>query len=252
MDATIVWGILAFIWAAARENWPVLTPFAGFVALLLALNAAVRWRLRRRMARLRAQSAQFGWHPITDPVPGPVATALRSRRCKLALAMQYEGRQVWMIYHQWTERSASRRSERVEDLMRYFLDLGPGYPSILLRRRTVMDGDQWPVEGMGGLVEKFIDGMRGLPDSYTGDAEFDRRFSFQVLQTHQVRHATAEPLRLLTPPVRAAMVADQLPLWGLDGGILSIRYPYEPDADRLQAGAEAIVRLAGMLPGPPA
>lgn len=184
------------------------------------------------MAMLRAEAARFGWQPITDPTPGPVAEALRSDRCKIALGARHQGHQIWMIYHHWTE-SSGDDTARVHDLTRYFLVLGAGYPYIRLHRRQRID-ERW--------LKSIIDGWLGLRDFHTGHAGFDTRFAFEA-------PATVEPRRLLTPPLVEAMVAGRLPLWEIDEGVLVTRHLGEPTIATLRRRADSIVHLAGMLPG---
>lgn len=201
--------------------------FSTAGAAVAVIAVVVVRRDRRRRERLRAYAAQAGWWPITEPaggltqVPGPVADDARSRRCKLAFGARRGRREVWMVWHHWVESTGD--SSTTHDLTRYYLWLGVGYPDIELRRRTVLGAFIKPVRGAG-----------------TGDAAFDKA----VL----VRPGDGgAQWRLLTPPLREALLARRLPLFQITGGVLVTRYDDVPRIDNLDARADAISHLADAL-----
>jgi hypothetical protein len=211
------------------SNTAAFAILAGGLALLIGVVVLVKvWR-RRRWAKLRARAARFGWQPITDPVPEPVAGPLRSDRCAIALGARHKGHQVWMIYHRWTDDTG--RHSRTHELTRYFLILGPEYPDIRLHHRP--DSDEPP-------LERASDGAPRLRDFDIGYAEFDKRFVYEA-------PAGVESLSMLTPALQKAMVADHLPLWEIADGVLITRYADAPGMATLRPRADAIVYLAGML-----
>lgn len=205
------------------------TAFALLAVLIAVLVASVvlarAWR-RRRWARLRARAARLGWQPITGPMPAPVAEALGSRRCQIALGARHQGHRVWMVYHRW-----SGEKSRTHELTRYFLELGPGFPDIRLHHRP--DSDEPPPEPETGEAPR----MREFD---TGFDKFERRFRF-------VAPDEFDPLPLLTPALQKAMVSGYLPLWEIAEGVLVTRHPDEPGMATLRSRADGIVHLAGML-----
>lgn len=203
----------AFVFLAVLS---FLTVGGGFAVLVVV---AVRHQ-RRRRDQLRAYAAQTGWSPIAEPMPGPVAEDARSRRCKLALGTRRGRHTIWMVWHQWVESTGDSSSTR--NLTRYYLWLGPSYPDIALRRRTRVGALLMPVRGAG-----------------TGDAAFDRA----VL----VRAGDGAAQRLLTPPLREALLTRRLPLFQITGGLLVTAYGDPPRIENLEPRADAIRSLADAL-----
>jgi hypothetical protein len=203
--------------------------FGGFfsiaIIVVIVIAVVVVRRERGRVAELHAYAARSGWLPITGPAPEPVVEDARSRRCKLALGAQRGPHHLWVVWHQWIESSGSgdSSSSRTRNRTRYFLWLGPGYPDVSLRRRTSLGAFFKPVRGVG-----------------TGDAAFDKAFVVRPGDSH-------EPLRLLTPPLRAAMLARRLPIWAINGGVLITAYDDVPRIDNLQPRADAICSVADAL-----
>lgn len=205
--------------------------FFGLMALVVA---GIVWgvlRNSRRIKALHAHAAQCGWWPITadQPMPGPVAHAARSRRTRLAVATT-RGQPMWLIWHRWTESSGvgDDRTSSTHDLTRYFLLLGPGYEDVEVIKRTAIGGLFMPVRGVG-----------------TGDAEFDKRFLIRGPGEHQA-------VGLLTPPIRAAMLAGHAPAWAVSAGVLISAYSVPPSVETLEPRANALVVLSRMLTGPTA
>ncbi len=205
------------------------TIFSGFfsfvVILVVVVVVVVIRRERRRVAALQAYAAQAGWQPITGPAPEPVARDARSRRCKLALGAQRGPHHLWMVWHQWTESTGSGQtsSSRTRNRTRYYLWLGPAYPDVSVRRRTGIGAFFKPVRGVG-----------------TADAAFDKAFLVRPGDSH-------EPLRLLTPPLREAMLAGRLPVWAISGGVLITSYDDMPRIESLQLRADGICYVADAL-----
>jgi hypothetical protein len=199
--------------------------FVTAVVLLIVYAVAAVRRERRRREQLRGYAARLGWLPITGPVPEPVAKDARSRRCRLALGLRRGGHDLWVVWHQWTESTGSGEgsSSRTRNRTRYFLWLGPAYPDIAVRRRTGIGAFFKPVRGIG-----------------TGDAGFDKAFLVRPSDTYEQR-------RLLTPPLREAMLARRLPVWEIAGGVLITAYEDMPRIENLQARADAISYLARAL-----
>jgi hypothetical protein len=195
--------------------------FAAFVVgmVLLVVRAARQERVRRE--ELWAYALQYGWRPppMGAPLPAPVEEAARSRRSRLVLATRFQGFDLWLVWHQWTESSSTgdTTTHTTRNLTRYFLWPGRAYPDVRLARRTKIGASLMPVRGAG-----------------TGDAEFDRRFL--------VRGDFAVP-----PALRRAMLAEHLPTWEIVGGVLVTSYSDTPRIQNLQHRADAIVRIVHML-----
>ncbi|HEY7488706.1 MAG TPA: hypothetical protein VH912_29970 [Streptosporangiaceae bacterium] len=196
--------------------------FPGFVILVVVLIVTTATRQRKRRERLQAYAAQLGWWPIAGPLPEAVAKDVGSRRTKLALGTQRGRFNVWMVWHQWTE-STGENSSTTRNLTRYYLWLGPAYPNIELRRRTSIGAFLKPVRGAG-----------------TGDPDFDK--AFLVRPSDRTDH-----LRLLSPALRQAMMAKQVPVWQIAGGVLIIGYSDAPRVESFQPRAEMIIYLAHAL-----
>ena len=212
-----------------RANEVIPLFLSGFVslfivALIVLIVLAVKGyrRERRRRAELDLYATQLGWQPIAGPVPEPVAKDVRSRRNKLALSTQRGPHPLWLVWHQWTE-SNGETSTTTRNLTRYYIWLGQGHPDIQLRRRSRIGAFFKPVRGVG-----------------TGDAAFDRAFLVRPSGTY-------EHQRLLTPQLRAAMVARQVPAWRITGGVLIIGYGDVPRIENLQPRADVICYLAQAL-----
>jgi hypothetical protein len=203
--------------------------FGGFfstaLVLVIVVVVVVARRERAKLAELRAYAAQSGWLPITGPAPEPVERDARSRRCKLALGVRRGPHHLWVVWHQWIESTGSgdNSSSRRRNRTRYFLWLGPGYPDVSLRRRTGIGAFVKPVRGVG-----------------TGDAAFDKAFLVRPGDSH-------EPLRLLTPPLREALLARRLPIWAIEGGVLITAYDDIPRIENLHPRADAICYVADAL-----
>jgi hypothetical protein len=203
--------------------------FSGFfstaVILVIVVAVMIVRRERRRVAELHAHAAQYGWQPITGPVPEPVARDARARHCKLALGVRRGPHHLWVVWHQWIESTGGGQysSSRKRNRTHYYLWLGPGYPDVSLRRRTGMGGLFKPVRGVG-----------------TGDAAFDKAFLVRPGDSD-------EPRRLLTPPLREAMLAQRLPLWSITDGVLITTYNEVPRVENLQGRADAICYVADTL-----
>jgi hypothetical protein len=199
--------------------------FPTVIILVVVIVVLVARRDRRRVAELRAYAAQYGWQPITGPAPEPVARDARSRRCKLALGARRGPHQVWVVWHQWVESTGSGQtsSSRRRNRTRYYLWLGPDYPDVSVRRRTGVGAFFKPVRGVG-----------------TGDAAFDKAFLVRPGDSY-------EPLRLLTPPLREAMLARRLPIWAINGGVLITAYDDMPRIESLQPHADGICYVADAL-----
>ncbi|HEU5026386.1 MAG TPA: hypothetical protein VFV01_15825 [Spirillospora sp.] len=200
--------------------------FFGFIALVVAGIVWAGVQNGRRIKALYAHTAECGWWPITpeQPMPAPVAHAVRSRRTKLAVATVRE-HPMWLVWHRWTESSGTgdNRTTSTHDLTRYFLLLGPGYQDVEVVRRTAVGGFFMPVRGVG-----------------TGDAAFDKRFLIRGLGEHQA-------VRLLTPPIRAAMLSGHAPAWAVSAGVLISAYSVAPSVEALEQRAHALIVLARML-----
>jgi hypothetical protein len=205
------------------------TIFGGFfstaIILVVVVVVVVGRRERNRVAALHAYAAQSGWQPITGPAPEPVARDARSRRCKLALGARRGPHHLWVVWHQWIESTGSGQtsSSRRRNRTRYYLWLGSDYPDVSLRRRTGIGAFFKPVRGVG-----------------TADAAFDKAFLVRPGDSY-------EPLRLLTPPLREAMLAGRLPIWAIDGGVLITAYDDVPRIENLQPRADAICYVADAL-----
>jgi hypothetical protein len=188
-------------------------------------------RDRRRAKRFRAHAAACGWWPLTadQPLPGPVASAARSRRTKLAFAAEREY-PVWLVWHHWIESTGTGDSRRTKahDLTRYFLPLGPGFQDVEIVARTALGGLLKPVRGVG-----------------TGDPAFDKRFLVRGLGEQQA-------VRLLTPELRAAMLAGEVPTWTVRARVLISSYSSPPSAETLEPRADALIAVARMLTAPAA
>jgi hypothetical protein len=199
--------------------------FSTVIIVVIVVVVVVARRERGRVAELHGYAAQSGWQPITGPAPEPVARDARSRRCKLALGGQRGPHHLWVVWHQWTESSGSGQtySSRRRNRTRYYLWLGPHYPDVSLRRRTGIGAFFKPVRGVG-----------------TGDAVFDKAFLVRP-------GGSDEPLRLLTPPLREAMLAGRLPIWAITGGVLITAYDDVPRIENLQPRADAICYVADAL-----
>ncbi|MGI5324787.1 hypothetical protein [Actinomadura nitritigenes] len=205
-----------------------------FIAFGILTGLVIVWsavRDRRRTRKFRAHAAACGWWPLTPdhPVPGPVTSAARSRRTKLAFAAEREY-PLWLVWHHWIETSGTgdSRSTKTHDLTRYFLPLGPGFQDVEVVARTALGGFFKPVRGAG-----------------TGDPAFDRRFLVRGLGEQQA-------VRLLTPELRAAMVAGDVPAWQVSARVLISSYSTPPSAETLQPRADALVTVARMLSAPTA
>lgn len=205
-----------------------------FIALatltgVVIVGSAVRGR--RRTKQFRAHAAACGWRPLTadQPVPGPVASAARSRRTKLAFAAEREY-PLWLVWHHWIETSGTgdSRSTKTHDLTSYFLPLGPGFQDVEVVGRTALGGFFKPVRGAG-----------------TGDPAFDKRFLVRGLGEQQA-------VRLLTPELRAAMVAGEVPAWTVRARVLISSYSSPPSAETLEPRADALIAVARMLTAPTA
>jgi hypothetical protein len=198
--------------------------FAGTITLVIILVVRTAARERERRARLHAHAAQLGWYPITSPVPGPVAEAIRSRRTKLALGIRHSGYDAWMVWHQWTESTGSDSSTTsTKNLTRYYLWLGPAHPNVQLVRRTSIGAFFNPVRGIG-----------------TGDAEFDKRFVIKPADR-------PEAIQVVTPVIRQAMFAGHFLNWQVSDGTLILAYWDTPRIENLQPRADGIVHLAHLL-----
>lgn len=195
------------------------------VLVIVLIVTAVK-RERRRLERFQLYTAQCGWAPVapTAPMPGPAGEAARSRRTRLVLGTR-QTFEMWLVWHQWNENTTSGDSttRTTRNLTRYFLWLGPSYPTVRLARRTSIGAFFKPVRGIG-----------------TEDAEFDKRFIIRGPGEH-------EALRLLTPGVRQAMTAGDLPAWAITDGVLILSYNDRPTVKTLQPRAEMITNLAQML-----
>jgi hypothetical protein len=205
------------------------TLFIAFAALVMVVIVWSGVRGRRQMRELREHIAARGWRPVVrdEPMPGPVASAARSRRSRLAVATQ-EPYPLWLVWHRWTESSGTgdNRTTSTHNLTRYFLLLGAGYQDMEVVKRTALGGLFMPVRGAG-----------------TGDADFDKRFLVRGLGEHQA-------VRLLTPELRAAMLAGEVPAWEVSAGVLISAYSVAPSVATFQPRADTLVALAGMLTGP--
>jgi hypothetical protein len=194
---------------------------AGFVALVIVAAVVGSRRERERLRQLEQAAFMAGWRPVGGPVPPVVAEATRSRRNKMALAIELNGRPYWMVWHRWTE-SNGENSRRV-DLTRYFAWLGPSYPNLEIKRRTKLGGKLMPVRGLG-----------------TGDPAFDKAFLVRSPPDPQTA-------RLLGPQLRQEMLAYRLPPWQIAGGVLIMAYNDAPDIKTLEPRTATIRHLANML-----
>lgn len=194
--------------------------FVAIVVFIIVMIVLAAKRQRRRLEEFNRHAAQCGWYPVTSAVPGLVGTAARSRRARLVLGTR-QGFELWLVWHRWRE--SNGESSTTHDLTRYFLWLGPPYPTLRLERRTSIGGFLKPVRGVG-----------------TGDAEFDKRFMVRSTTQH-------EALRLVTPAIRQAMLAGNLPEWAITDGVLFISYHDEPFAETLQPRTDTIIQLARTL-----
>ncbi|KAB2373212.1 hypothetical protein [Actinomadura montaniterrae] len=203
--------------------------FVGLVVLAVVVIVWSAVRSHRQMRELREHIAACGWRPVErdEPMPRPVASAVRSRRTKLAVAAE-EPYPLWLVWHRWTESQGTGDSRRTSthDLTRYFLRPGGGFRDVEVVKRTAIGGFLMPVRGVG-----------------TGDAAFDKRFLIRGLGEQQA-------VRLLTPALRAAMLAGDVPPWEVAGGVLISAYTDAPSIGTFQPRADALVRLAGMLTDP--
>lgn len=199
----------------------------GFVTLVIVLVVKTAQRERRRREQLWAYALQCGWRPVpvNAPLPGPVTEAAGSRRSKLVLGTRLQGFDLWLVWHQWTESTGSSDSTTytTRNLTRYFLWTGRSYPDIRLERRTRIGASLMPVRGIG-----------------TGDAQFDKRFL--------VRSSLgAQALGVLTPGLRQAMVAQNVPIWGIVGGVLITAYDDAPHVEDLQYRANVLIHIVNMM-----
>src|SRR5919198_769687 len=184
---------------------------SGMGGVMAVLAITTIRRERRRREHLRAYAARLGLFPFTHPVPAP--DAARSRRAKLALGGQRGRHAVWVVWHQWVE-STGDNSSTTRNLTRYYLWLGPGHPDIELQRRTSIGAFFKPVRGAG-----------------TGDAAFDKAILVRPTDGH-------EHLRVLTPPLREALLSRRLPLFQITDGVLITTYGDVPRIKNLQPRAD--------------
>jgi hypothetical protein len=201
--------------------------FAGFITLVVVVVVKAAQRENRRQEQLRAHALSCGWHPVPlgAPLPPPVVAAAGSRRSKLVLGTRIQGFDLWLVWHQWTESTSTGDSTTysTHNLTRYFLWPGRPYPDVRLGRRTRIGASLMPKRGIG-----------------TGDTEFDKRFL--------VRGGPGtEPLGLLTPGLRQAMLAGNLPTWEIAGGVLTTAYNDIPSIENLQYRANLIVHIVRLL-----
>ncbi|MFC6880819.1 MULTISPECIES: hypothetical protein [Actinomadura] len=214
--------------AVWSEHLPV---FNGVVVGFVALVAVgIVWTVvsdGRRKERLRTHAAELGWRPVavSGSMPEPVAEAARSRRAKLVFATE-QPYAIWLVWHQWSERSAANSDgpSKTRNLTRYFLSLGAEYPDVEVVRRTSIGALFMPVRGVG-----------------TGDLAFDKRFLVRGPGEH-------EAARLLTPAIREAMTDGRAPAWEISSGVLISAYSDAPTPQNLQPRADALTDLARMLP----
>lgn len=196
----------------------------GFVGLPAAVGAIFWMTAAARGAnnhrpRLADYLADTGWRPDTGPAPPPVEEAVRSPCTKLALVKDFGGREVWMVWHEWTETYGETFAYRAQTS--FFVRLGPGHPDVEVKRRT----------GIGGL-------MKAVRGPGTGDAAFDRDYYIA---------AGADASGLVGPPVRELMLARRLPAWRIDRGVLSIETGRRPDLEIVQPMADQVIHLAHLL-----
>ncbi|QKG27223.1 hypothetical protein [Actinomadura verrucosospora] len=200
---------------------------ALIIVIVALIVAGIVWTATYdhvRTKRLHAHAAAFGWSPVgaADPMPGPVAEAVRSRRSKLAFATE-QPYPIWLVWQQPSTDSTGQARE----LTRYFLLIGSEYPDVRVVRRTALGGLFKPVRGAG-----------------TGDPAFDRKFLIRGPGGHRAAD-------LVTPQVRAAMLAGDAPAWEITAGVLVASHPDAPTRRTLQPRADALTDLARMLTAPP-
>jgi len=199
--------------------------FIGIIALPITAVAfgviAANRRERDRRTRLHAYMADTGWRPVTEPPPPLVDVAVRSKRTRMAAVKTIDGRDVWMVWHRWTESDGD--SSSTHNLTRYFLLLGPDYPDVEVKRRTSIGALIKPVRGAG-----------------TGDAAFDRAYLIKTAYEPDAH-------RLVGPPLRELMLARQLPTWQIQGGLLRTAMNHEIRIETLQPLADQIVHLSRLL-----
>lgn len=178
-------------------------------------------RERDRVARLQAYALDVGWYIFGPPAPWPVDEAARSERTKLMLARQINGFHVWMVWHQWTERSGDGTA--TYNFTRYYVWLGLHYPDMRVRRHITFSAMRNPVQGIG-----------------TADPEFDKRYLIEPTDRH-------EPVQVLTPAIRQVMAAGQARDWQIRAGTLIHSYPDAARLETLEHRAGGIANFAGLL-----
>jgi hypothetical protein len=205
--------------AGHTNSWGV---FIGVIAVVLILVVGSTRRERARRQHLWTYALRSGWSrvPTDAALPWPVVEAAGSVRARMVVGARIDRFDVWLVWHHWTE-SGSENSTR--DLTRYFVWLGRPRPDVRVVRRTRLGAALFPVRGAG-----------------TGDAEFDERFVVRGVDD-------AAALDVLTPVVRQAMVAGDLPGWEVLDGTLITAYDDVPTVEDLQDRANAITEIARLL-----
>ncbi len=205
----------------------VLLFFLGFIALFVVLAVVLTKAARRegnqRWERLWSAATAYGWRrpAAGERLPPAVLEAAGTSRTKLVLVTRYQGFDLWLVWHQWTESRSSGDSTTTttENLTRYYLwPLSP-HPDMKVTRRTRLGAALMPVRGPG-----------------TGDVEFDRQFMVH-----------GPPRAFLPDRLRYAMLTGEVPAWEIAGGTLVLAYGTQPTPENLQPGADLTVRLAHLM-----
>jgi len=199
----------------------------GVLVSRTAAKSAIR-AMRRRNAEFDAAWARQGWRrvPVGD---GPrVMNEGGFRDERLRLVKQIGDHIVWMNWRNWINGSGENSSG--EHRTTYFVQMTPaGYPELLVRRRTRLGGQLIPRRGLG-----------------TGDPDFDQAFTITP-------HNTPGPNRILTSPIRQALLVGTIPAWQIRDNTLIIEHRAPPrSAADIDTWAQEIILLAAMLPLPPA
>jgi hypothetical protein len=212
----------------------------GYAVLLITVLAVAFFMLvahaareERQIATFRVSAAKGGWQerakdngpvPALRPSPDTLPVSVRhGPRLMIMMEKRVGGQQVWMTWHRWKVRIPSGGQGDM-NWTRYLLSLGTGrYPDMTVARR----------KALGGL-------FRPIPGRGTGDPVFDRAF-----RVHPVRDADAR--RLLTDPLRQAMLAGALPPWRIRDSTLIITYPDIPAESTHGPRADAICMIANLV-----